>query len=250
MSRRFAYLGARRDVRDGSPSRITPATIFGSTLKLWLRADLGVTIATGVSSWKDQSGNGNDVTQITGSKQPSLVTGVINGHPIARFAAASTQILSCASFSGIGAGTNPCIFTVAALTDGAANMCPVEIANTTKSSVVNMERAAGTLYARAVYATVGQKLASNLMGSTAFHRFDVRGEPTQVVLSIDSTEYTTATGGSYGMNKAVTQASVGAFVDGVEPLTGDIAEVVVTSSIPTAAQLAAFNAYRLAWFGV
>ncbi len=39
---------------------------------VWLRADLGITIATGVSVWADQSGNGHDLAQATGSKQPTF----------------------------------------------------------------------------------------------------------------------------------------------------------------------------------
>lgn len=59
-----------------SPSFL-PTTI--SNTSLWLRADLGTTIATGVSRWADQSGNGNDVVQATGADQPTLQSAGING---------------------------------------------------------------------------------------------------------------------------------------------------------------------------
>lgn len=61
---------------------------------LWLRADLGVTIATGASVWADQSGTGDgnkNVLQATGSKQPTVVTW--QGQKALSFATASAQYL-------------------------------------------------------------------------------------------------------------------------------------------------------------
>jgi hypothetical protein len=69
----------------------SPANLPG--LVLWLRADLGITIGTGVSAWADQSGNGNNFTQATGSAQPSLVT--MSGRQAIRFTGASSQSLAC-----------------------------------------------------------------------------------------------------------------------------------------------------------
>ena len=58
-----------------------PSQVTSATLKLWLDARLGVTIATGVSSWADQSGNGNTFTQGTGANQPALSSTAVNGFP-------------------------------------------------------------------------------------------------------------------------------------------------------------------------
>lgn len=57
-------------------------------LKLWLRADAGVTTnASGhVSLWRDQSGNGHDVSQANERLQPLWVTAAIHGRPALRFA--------------------------------------------------------------------------------------------------------------------------------------------------------------------
>jgi hypothetical protein len=57
----------------------TPTQIAG--LKLWLRADVGITVVTGVSSWIDQSGNGNNFTQATGANQPTFTASAIGGKP-------------------------------------------------------------------------------------------------------------------------------------------------------------------------
>lgn len=53
--------------------------------QLWLRGDLGITTATGVSAWADQSGKGNHFTQATGANQPALVASNIGGQPGLRF---------------------------------------------------------------------------------------------------------------------------------------------------------------------
>jgi hypothetical protein len=62
----------------------TPLTIITSVPVLqWIRADLGITLATGVSAWADQSGNGHHFTQGTGSSQPLYNASdfTLNGRP-------------------------------------------------------------------------------------------------------------------------------------------------------------------------
>lgn len=56
-----------------SANTFVPTSIAGC--ELWLRADLGTTIATGVSAWADQSGTSDpnkNAVQATGSRQPTL----------------------------------------------------------------------------------------------------------------------------------------------------------------------------------
>lgn len=66
--------GLRNGLRSGSRPKVTPKTIFGSSLELWLRADMGITLNSGnVSAWADQSGKGDanrNVTQGTAALQP------------------------------------------------------------------------------------------------------------------------------------------------------------------------------------
>lgn len=55
-------------------------------IKLWLRADAGVTNSAGaVSAWADQSGNANTATQVTSGNRPAYVTNALNGLPVIRF---------------------------------------------------------------------------------------------------------------------------------------------------------------------
>jgi hypothetical protein len=49
----------------------TPLETLGSSIKLWLRADYGITqTGSGVSQWNDQSGNGNHAVQGTDAARP------------------------------------------------------------------------------------------------------------------------------------------------------------------------------------
>jgi hypothetical protein len=63
-----------------SPSQLTG-------LALWLDADKGVTAGAGnkVSVWADQSPRGNNASQTVAARQPTVATGVVNGHPVIRF---------------------------------------------------------------------------------------------------------------------------------------------------------------------
>lgn len=72
----------------------TPKSLSGLTF--WLDADAPSTIAqaTGVSQWSDKSASNNNVVQATGSKQPSYVQNILNGKPVVRFTAASSQTMT------------------------------------------------------------------------------------------------------------------------------------------------------------
>ena len=64
---------------DFDPRRVS------APLLIWVRGDLGTTMnSDNVSSWLDQSGNGNDFAQSTASEQPELITGP-SGRRVLRF---------------------------------------------------------------------------------------------------------------------------------------------------------------------
>lgn len=57
-----------------------------ANLRLWLRADKGVTdVAGAVSAWSDQSGNFNNAGQASAASRPALVSEAINGNPALSF---------------------------------------------------------------------------------------------------------------------------------------------------------------------
>ncbi len=62
----------------------TPDSLGG--LRLWLRADNGITLnGSTVSQWNDQSGSGNHALQGTETSQPLFVPNILNGKPTVRF---------------------------------------------------------------------------------------------------------------------------------------------------------------------
>ena len=62
------------------------AAIPTAGLQLWLKADEGVTLnGSTVSSWIDQSGNGNNALQSTTNRQPLLVNNALNDKPVLHF---------------------------------------------------------------------------------------------------------------------------------------------------------------------
>lgn len=70
-----------------------PTDIGG--LVLWLRADMGTTLnGSNVAAWADQSGNGNDFSQATDARRPTLTTGS-HGKPVLSF---TGTLLSNATF--------------------------------------------------------------------------------------------------------------------------------------------------------
>ncbi len=75
-----------------------------SDLQLWLKADAGTSSTTdggAISQWNDQSGYGVNVSQATGSKQPTYEndgTNALNGNPVVHFDGAD-ELISSASTS-------------------------------------------------------------------------------------------------------------------------------------------------------
>lgn len=73
-----------------------PVGQIPSAMRLWLKADAGVTRdgAGRVSAWADQSGAGNNLGQTNQPYQPICVDGVINGSPVVRFGGGSQMLQS------------------------------------------------------------------------------------------------------------------------------------------------------------
>lgn len=82
---------------DSTGSSFSPTDL--ASLKRWLDASqLSLSNNDPVSTWDDQSGQANDVTQ-TGSARPTFQTNITNGLPGVYFSAASTQSMSGSAVS-------------------------------------------------------------------------------------------------------------------------------------------------------
>lgn len=95
----------RRGYAGPSPL-VSPQSIFGADLIQWVRADLGIQIATGVSQWNDLSGNGAHYTQGTAGQQPAyLANGGPNNQPYVACDGANDGLTS--SLTRPAPGTEP-----------------------------------------------------------------------------------------------------------------------------------------------
>jgi hypothetical protein len=81
------------------------AAIPTTGLHLWLRADAGVALnGSQAARWLDQSGSGRHATMNTTARQPTYVTGALNGKPLLRFFGAQSM--------GLDISATPTTFTV------------------------------------------------------------------------------------------------------------------------------------------
>lgn len=95
-----------------------------SGLLVEFRADTGTTIATGVSSWATRnaaSGFNKSADNATGSQQPTVTSNWSRGQPALTFAAASSQRLITAAWTGSAVTQPYTIYLVIELTDSVNN---------------------------------------------------------------------------------------------------------------------------------
>lgn len=77
-------------------------TVLGS-LAWWVRPDMGYTMGTGVAAWADQSGNGVNFLQGTGSAQPALAAADLDGY--SAVVGDGTNDLLAAAWARVAPGT-------------------------------------------------------------------------------------------------------------------------------------------------
>ncbi|MGH7952074.1 MAG: LamG-like jellyroll fold domain-containing protein, partial [Limisphaerales bacterium] len=84
---------------DGTNSlEVSAMPSLAASLKTWFAADAinGLANGSAISNWPDMSGNGDDATQLIASQQPTYLTNAMNGLPVVRFNAASSNELAFA----------------------------------------------------------------------------------------------------------------------------------------------------------
>jgi len=231
MSRRFS----RRQVRFGGPAIFTPRSIPG--LVAWYRADLGVTIATGVSGWADQSGTGDankNLAQATGSAQPTrnASDAAYNNQSTLSFASASSQCMTSGTWAS--ALAQPFTWFVVGNDDGAA-VSQVYIEGDTSGvnrSLMYQNGAAYELFAGASLAGGSRTNSPRVLGGV------VNGASSSLYISARTAVATGAAGAN-----GITAITMGAAFVPSTYLNGKIAEVAIYSGALTAAQINALLAY-------
>lgn len=198
-----------------------------SNLGLWLRSDKGITLATGVSAWNDQSGNGNNSTQATGSQQPTYITsdGAANGKPTLSWSGAASQVL-VGNYTGSPA--QPYTIIVVGQTSASAQQATF----TTATGALQMLGNAG------VWAYYDGTVVSSAVASTSLSVVAGVFNGASSALYVNNSQ-TAAANGNPGSTVMGTNYYVGAALSSgaSNPLTGKIAEIIVYTVGLTTAQL-------------
>jgi len=91
----YYYVVAARNLA-GTGTNSSEANATPYSLAVWFKADAISGLGTGgtVTTWPDESGNGNSATAPNSSQAPVYVAGAINGLPVVRFNAADSTYLA------------------------------------------------------------------------------------------------------------------------------------------------------------
>jgi hypothetical protein len=228
-------------------------------LLLWLRSDLGVVSSTGaVSQWNDQSGNGNNASQATGTAKPTLSTGALNSAvlPTLTFNGTSQNLSMATDFSSLSGGAS--IFLILEPTSATATGDPCAFGNAANSDAIFAQ-------------TIGKEASLSCYNSTTSSSVTTTGNPLsnssyQLLEEtlLPGTTAGTATGTIYvnGVQKVQSttlqnlnnisrsQNFIGAGIGAANFFAGGIAEVLVYSAPLSASQRVEVESYCLSKYGL
>jgi len=204
---------------------------WNSKCVLWLRADLGTTIATGVSTWLDKSSNSYSFTQATGSAQPTLNTSdsSYNKQATLSFNSAASQYVRAT------VTTLPQPYTCLVVGENSSGSTQAQfngwIGNNTGPYWT------GTQWG--LYAGVGFSVTNTVTTKQA--QAAVFNTTTSAIYINNS--QTAAGTGSAGATSGGAALTIGANAASASPLNGKVAEMIVISSALTTSQIKEIFAY-------
>lgn len=250
--------GRRIDVRRsqiyGGAAPFTPASLSG--LILWLRADMGITLAGAkVSAWADQSGNGNDFTQAVDARRPTFTASDANFNNQAVVTGSATTFLASAAPMGGGLAQTTVATVFRDTTAGVSIL--YEAGPTYLTAGGHMMDLTGggncDVYAYGVTGANGRRAAAAT--NTRYHKtviFDHAAVATQVpiVYSAGVAESTTniVNTGTNGNSAALTWNLLGRSGGGSSTI-GAVAEHFAYNRALTAAEVLRLYAYTSARYG-
>jgi len=196
----------------GSSSAIRqPDQITG--LQAWYKADVGITIATGVSNWADKSGNARDVAQGTAANQPTFVSSAVNGLPAVQFDGVNDFLVSGAFTTAQPLHAFHVAKQLATVTNG-----PNWTSSTTTFASPSACQETGPLLQLISNSNLGASVASD---TTAYHLYSSVFNGTSSKIAKDNGSYQTSAAVLTG---SMTLVSLGAESAGATPTNCVIAE--------------------------
>lgn len=229
--------------------RRTPITILKSALASWHRADLGVTIGTGVVTWADQKAEGDKhFVQAVAGSQPTWSADVFNGRNSLKFLKAHPDFMVQAVSLGLNAWTIGVIYH------------PLEVNVETLYYLLGRDADAGGdngLFVGGSYGPVsgfwGWYDGTTLMTATAL----VANTPTALVITHDGagnykfhTDRSATVVSKAGTARALAKLNLGRRADGFWPIQGHVREIVVANGAATGTTLQALRDYLCVGAGI
>lgn len=244
-----------------------------ANLRLWLKADAGVTTATGVSQWNDQSGNGLNATQVTGANQPTFSANSLNFNPTLQFNGTSHR-LATGNTSLFSANNSPVsFFTVFNTTNNSGqkflvnqrfnNNCVTNIQlgySTGFGGIGNYGLHTGCGNAAVTAAGTIQNNTYNLMSTLILNtgsspsNINTFRNGLSLSVSNDGSGYTPA--GSYETSSQNVPIDIGVRNDAFGGSSfngfhaGNIGEIIIYTSTPTATQRRQIESYLALKYGL
>lgn len=221
-------------------------TANGTTsLRAWWRGDAGLTLSgSAISSWGDQSGYGNNLSQaVNGNRPTTAVSATLNNRSIVRYTGSSSQFFTAPAFSGPGVD-NITFFIVAN--------------GTSYQSLIRFQDVAGTFVVYPWEGTAGRPFISSSDGGTSN---GISSGLTNSINNIGAARYrrNTANGMQTYLNGGVfTQRASnnnplpsqslysGKYAGGTEYPTADVGEMIVYYSALNDAQMIIVQNYLAA----
>ena len=196
---------------------------------LWLDAADSSTITESggsVSTWADKSGNANDATQGSASKQPTIGVPTVNGLNVIKFNDADSQTLSVADdgiFDVFGGSYT--IFTVLYTDNPGVNQRPFYI--TSGSGDVNLGNIdSGNVAERVTFGVNGISAQNSSVDNTLPYIAAFVRDGTTITNTFNSDTESTATDASV-IDITPTRVDIGSDSDSGAYLSGNIAEILV-----------------------
>jgi hypothetical protein len=207
---------------------------------VWLRGDIGTTIATGVSSWADQSGHGRNASQPTGGSQPTLNTTVCpGGNAGLVFSRAGAKWMSVASFSLV---QPEYVWVVMKWTSTSSNQYIID--GTSAANTMGLYQAANP----AIIMTAGTVLSWASGTPTAFTALGALYSGSASSLRANDTIVISPSSANTGAPGGITIGSPEGQAGGLYS-DADLCEIVVLNAAPTPDVLSRLSSYRSSRYG-
>lgn len=241
-------------------SYLTSVPQTSSNLLLWLRSDVGVTTSSGaVTSWADQSGNGNTATQGTGANRPTLTTGAVNSGvlPAISFNGSSQYLSLPTDFSNLTAGCST--FAIIKPNSSSATGVPFVCGNTSNSDAL-IVKTVGTnaaMYAYNSSTSSNVTTSSNPISTSNYQLLETVFTPGQTTgtgvgkVYVNGNLEATATNLVQNLNNTSRASNqIGAGIGLSEYFNGDICEILVYSNPVSDTLRHSLESYFLSKYGV